>query len=901
MVKELSQAQCILLTVHYASSSNIKALHSFTPNRLDVLDPELVLRILLAYLPESLEPKEYTKYAEEVASRLYLDYEREEVEVDISPVKDLTPEQAQKRVKKLHLPDIKPPAFPPHAPDDLLTRFLCHRSYRIDEQTGLVNLVPQLVEPFLDRNEFLRTWYISVVLPVLRLQFEYYPGEETAQAIGLREFERLEEKEGMDFLLRRAEMQSPDVYAPGEAAPSELSNNKPTIARDVKGLVGPWMYGHTERKRRKLDQGRHGHDAAEQSCRQNDDEADLSRRTRKISLSGVTQEDKTGHDWEYMYRWLVYHAVSNFPLVTSCIEEWDGPSDVDFGGFDQGQGKYLEEDLQRKLELQYAQAAFASCYAAQSDTQETVKSAHGVLARLAELMDFIPPPDLATSVESLPKIERHAAKLDESQTVTDLAPNTLLKPEHPLTTPRFETYMLLQMMVYTAYQFSGLGHPISLVSVAKLHFYANAEEQLAALTRILRGLSKSGARKDDAQWTSDRAKLMWLWNWGIDNDDPNAKNGAGVLGKIDKEDFEEEMLKVFVETSCSDLAIKTYITASGVSRLPLDKVAQVVLAKAMESYDAASNGNRMRGGMKKASDIKDAERRVTFMAIEAALREDDFETAYSYIVNRLTPSGTDITAPKDDAYVKQHARGPSQASTRSQRHEHEDDISWRAAFLAGRYRGGSNASPPTLRRLEQRTELLSLALLLAPTTALTEILAAWRRCEEETTSLQLSQQQAEDEFDDRADQRHFSSSALPGNFTVGGEQPEMILNQKRREMGRFGGGKRETDEVPMSMFDLTRSAARAFSKNAFPLHGNSSSGTAGNQAAQAAQNLRGQEDVMESGLEPSGEDGESLQQRVRRRDMVANAATGALASGLGWVLGATPVDRQQHEQQQQHQ
>lgn len=550
MVKELTQAQCILLTVHYASSSNIKALHSFTPNRLDVLDPELVLRILLAYLPESLEPKEYTKYAEEVASRLYLDYEREEVEVDISPVKDLTPEQAQKRVRKLHLPDIRPPAFPPHAPDDLLTRFLCHRSYRIDEQTGLVNLIPQLVEPFLDRNEFLRTWYISVVLPVLRLQFEYYPGEETAQAIGLREFERLEGKEGMNFLLRRAETQGSDNCAPGEVAPSDYSTNKPTIARDVKGLVGPWMYGHTERKRRKLDQDRKDHDAAERDGRRNDDEADLSRRTRKISLSGVTQEDKTGHDWEYMYRWIVLHAVSNFPLVTSCIEEWDGPGDVDFGGFDQGQSKYLEEDLQRKLELQYAQAAFASCYAAQSDTQETVKSAHGVLARLAELLDFIPPPDLATSVESLPKIERHAAKLDESQTVADLAPSTLLKPEHPLTTPRFETYMLLQMMVYTAYQFSGLGHPISLVSVAKLHFYANAEEQLAVLTRILRGLSKSGARKDDAQWTSDRAKLMWLWNWGIDNDDSNAKNGAGVLGKIDKEDFEEEMLKVFVETSC---------------------------------------------------------------------------------------------------------------------------------------------------------------------------------------------------------------------------------------------------------------------------------------------------------------------------------------------------------------
>jgi hypothetical protein len=37
--------------------------------------------------------------------------------------------------------------------------------------------------------------------------------------------------------------------------------------------------------------------------------------------------------------------------------------------------------------------------------------------------------------------------------------------------------------------------------------------------------------------------------------------------------------------------------------------------------------------------------------------------------------------------------------------------------------------------------------------------------------------------------------------------------------------------------------------------------------------------------------GETEQQRVRRRDMVANAVSGGLTSGLGWVLGATPVDK----------
>jgi hypothetical protein len=267
------------------------------------------------------------------------------------------------------------------------------------------------------------------------------------------------------------------------------------------------------------------------------------------------------------------------------------------------------------------------------------------------------------------------------------------------------------------------------------------------------------------------------------------------------------------------------------------------------------------------------------MAVEAALREDDFETAYSYIVSRLTPSGAEIDAPKDNGQQStRHTREASKSSTNSQTVVPDDDISWRAAFLAGRYRP-STSSPPSLRRLEQRTELLSLALLLAPVSALTEILTAWRRCEEEMSALQRSQQEEEEEFDDRADKRQ-STSSLPGNFTVQGEQPALIYNQKRREMGRMT-GKTGQDEAPMSMFDLTRSAAQAFSKNAFPLRGASRSSLSHDTSG------------MENSIDSLGSDGGSDgQQRVRKRDMVANAVSGGLASGLGWVLGATPVNQQ---------
>jgi hypothetical protein len=146
------------------------------------------------------------------------------------------------------------------------------------------------------------------------------------------------------------------------------------------------------------------------------------------------------------------------------------------------------------------------------------------------------------------------------------------------------------------------------------------------------------------------------------------------------------------------------------------------------------------------------------------------------------------------------------------------------------------------------------------------------------TALQLAQQQAEEDFDTWADKRQ-SLSSLPGNFT--GEQPAMVLNQQRREMGRMMGAGRGNGEAPVSMFDLTRNAAQAFSKNAFPLRA-------------AARSSSGQDTMgMESSTDSLGSDVGVDGQRVRKRDVVASAVSGGLASGIGWMLGATPANQPQ--------
>lgn len=528
-ISRLSSAQCILLAVHYASEANIRTLHAFTPQRLDVLSPELVLRIVLSYLPETTDPSLYTTYVREVATRIYLE-QQEPLDIDTTPVTSLSPEKAQKRVNKLSTADLSPPAFPPHAPNDLLTRFIIHRANRIDAETGLLALVPRLAEPFLDTNHYLRTWYVSVVLPLLRLRYDYYPG--TKDPPTLSTFEKLDGQQGIDLLLENVTNVEHDI--------TSSTDSEGVIARDTRAMVGPWMYGHTERKRRRLYNKKEPKQDEHNTVRS-------PPRTAFIKLDGVSKEDKTGHDWEYVFEWMVHHAVDNFALATNLIEEWDGPGDVDLGGF-HNPHQYLDDDTQAKLERQYAQAAFACCYAAQADSPETIDGAHGILVRLAQLLDFEPPPELATSVKQLPKVDKHAELLHATDSTIYLEPDVLLRPEHPLATPRLETYMLLQMMVYSAYQLNGLGHSISILNVTKLRFFSDEDEQLALLLKIVHGLAAKGKR-DEQQWQYDYDKLIWLWNWNIELEDQGRK-GAGIFGKIEKTTVERELLKVLISNGC---------------------------------------------------------------------------------------------------------------------------------------------------------------------------------------------------------------------------------------------------------------------------------------------------------------------------------------------------------------
>ena len=898
----VARALTILEAVRLTSDVDIPALQQLLLS--GILGTNLILRILLTFLPEGTDPENYIGLLKNLPS------ESSPRSPDYSkyPSLDISGEEACRRVKKLHLTPLAPPQYPAAERTDPLTLFLIHQAYRIEADTGCLTDVVQLLQPFVELSDFLRSWMIASLLPPLRFNYEYYPQSNVPLTID--NLERMGEGNAIQTLLSKA-------------AEKSTSEERVEVGRDLRGLVGPWMYGETSRKRRKVEHSK-------------DDESSLI----KISSTSapVIDEGRVDSAWAYVNGWIFDLGTRDFPRAVDAFVQWNGPGDVDYGTW----GEKLESMTPDELSRDYAQAGLAVVYCTHQASMETIIGSHRALLKAVKIMNLDEPPDLKRSDEPAPS--GIPAELYASLSRTHLLHNTLLQPRNPLTSPTAHSVVLLNLILSSVYKLLNLGNVKSIRDTCQLCLFATEHEQKMELHRTLYKLRSE--RMDHQVWISVRKQLLWLHDWekivGTDTAEPR-----GVFSKLPKAELENEILRALLDGGCHTLAFDIYCNEP---EMPLSEetVEDTALSAALAAYDAASNGNRTRGGVRKAADIiatfsvffpnskrfaqtaallsathamsfyslslqrgvpfqpvnirahKDpmsligkvleqnsrsythlddlleiglnlvtaglsqseqakqgsppgedaatnARQRVTRMAIEAALAEDDFDTAYSYVVNRLSPGGplTEGSAPIV-----------------------HDDISWRAAYAAGRY-PMSNADGSAIRRLDQRMELLAQALLLAPAWALADILKVWQQCELRLTEL-IAEDAAEDDSWDKETQQ------VPGGFSVAGHR----VLQKARDPTRSA----LQEEAPMGLFEVARGAASALSKHAFPLHGPQKGG-APSAATLARSGSMGS-------MEGSGSDGGGMEgtNRVRKRDMVSNMVTGGLASGIGWVIGKSWLD-----------
>ncbi|KAL9597690.1 MAG: hypothetical protein Q9179_004176 [Wetmoreana sp. 5 TL-2023] len=563
----INRARIILEAVRLASSTEVPSLQQLIAREPETLQPELVLRILLTYLPESTEPAQYISLLQQLALGAVHEPSQPPLRY-VQPGKELSDAEALHQVRNIHLLPIAEGQDAQAGCTDQLSLFLLHRARRIDAETGLIPEVQQLLEPFVDRDSYLRTWLISNLLPLRRLDYEYYPQNDDVST--LEAFEKLEGRPAIDALLSRS-------YRAGVP-------EKPQIARDIRGIVGPWIYGGNSRKRRKM-----YHDQRRSSLTA----------PKLPEQSTGPPEDEVVAGWSDVNEWVLDFATRDFIEAADTIEQWDGPSDVDYDGY--GDIEELDDDLSRGLAKQYARTGLAAIYAVTETSHYILEKSHGVLKKLARQSDLSGPLEL-DDLQASSVLDLSQDYLDQLTEVY-LLHNALLRLDNPLTCPEQASLSFTSLILSSCLLCQKLARPRNSRNLATMALFGRREEHMEELRKTLQKVPFR-TREENA-WAEVRQWVLWLRDWQYQADDNASHDREGSLGvfcKIKRVDVEIELLRAFLRASCYSLAVNVYCTSGG-HPIPDDILEKTVLSVAMSFYDGASNGNRTRGGIRKASDM----------------------------------------------------------------------------------------------------------------------------------------------------------------------------------------------------------------------------------------------------------------------------------------------------------
>lgn len=513
--KDSNRARVILEAVRLASAAEVQTLHQLIARERETLQFELVLRILLTYLPESTEPRSYLELLRQLT--------RGAVHAPVQPPRrpaqsgrEPSDKEAQHQVRQLHLLPLAEERDLQAGCTDVLALFLIHRARKIDIETGSILEIQELLEPFVDRDAYLPTWMISNVLALRRLDYEYYP--QTEDPYTLEAFEKLEGRLAIDVLLSR----------------SARDGKTETIqsARDIRGVVGPWIYGESRRKRRKMQ-----HDRRRSSLAS----------PRSQGQDASVEEEDSHRSWSHVNDWVVELALRDFPGAAETVEQWDGPGDVDYGGFNDIGA--LDSNDSQSLTRRYAQAALATLYANSGSSASTLDTSYLILRKVAHLSGLEDPPrpdePQTSSVSHVTTVYRE--RLSE----VHLLHNALLRPENPMTSPTQASLSFTNLVLTSCALLSKLANSKSCRAAAGLVAFASHEEQKNELHKTLQKVPVK--TRDEDSWAVVRHQILWLRDWhfqapGTGNHD--GEDSLGVFGKVKRVDVEVDLLRTLLRASC---------------------------------------------------------------------------------------------------------------------------------------------------------------------------------------------------------------------------------------------------------------------------------------------------------------------------------------------------------------
>lgn len=492
-IEDLSDAQIILLAVDLCCASNVNDLQALVNQVPDVLGTELVLRILLTFLPASAEPSIYLPALQHLAG-IFSDVDATK-HVDTSSVDKIKDADAAERVGNLRLARLNKDSRASHESHDLVISFIFQRAYQIDSETRNLPAILQLAESFIEGSTVLKEWVISTLLPLVRSEYEYYTN--VPLSIPLSRFETLDDRTAISTLLQSAREHERETQ----------------IGRDLRCLVGPWMYGDSHAKRRKIvHDGRHN----------------------EVSVSSSKQEEQAESGWSEVNHWILTRSQEDFNLAATAFLQWDGPSDVDLGG-------YADHDEMKpengRLKSAYIQSGLALIYAAEANSQEIMNGSWRIFARAIYLSG---PESNAhfNSSDTKPQIETSFPKISALSRAS-LLHNALLHSSNDLTRPTNESLAFLHGILTSVKVLRSLGTPLTCRKAVEICLFASEEVQKQELRNLLQAVAKSN--KQGLNWLDIREQMFWLQRWGISRT-TDAKHSRALFWRVDRTFLEMELL-----------------------------------------------------------------------------------------------------------------------------------------------------------------------------------------------------------------------------------------------------------------------------------------------------------------------------------------------------------------------
>ncbi|KAK6525452.1 hypothetical protein TWF694_005588 [Orbilia ellipsospora] len=810
-IEGLSTPRAILLAAHYTSLSDIKSLRRLVGIRRDVFTVGLVLELVVRFLAESVDVEVYAGFVGDVVFEgIEDDTTTKELNLDLSYILPINDPSAIKTLESLSFPPSHPSIQTQTDESDksaTLLSFLHTRANAIDSETGSLETIDTLVSRFIETDVGVYIWYTGIISVLKRLVYTCSTTGEGVPlgGIGLSEFEALKVKDGVGLLLGSCVGEDGGVVEGFEMVEAYITyhrrlalQSKPQSQFDGWRYVFEWITAHARERFgvvwRIVRDWEGPNDEVERDgylkvvmgacylCVRTDEETvqqlqdvvyRIAGKVGVKDLRDITLEEVDGFVERFMNGrgsiWNIFSSSSSHGVSEAVEEETAGelvkPSPVAL--------RLLEMLVVSTrmfamfpLNLTVREVMRMKFSGSKEDQVGLLRRALAVDGRQRTEQAYS---DLRTACEFLRVESKVIGRLSREDVEVEFLKDMLKATKFMLVTTTYVFPKVTRGRKATP----GLLPP-DIVEKVIVHTVTDFYDNSTNGNRT-RGGMKNASNTLAILYPTHSSSL------------PLRRLSALLTAT---HSLSEYSLTLTPGTPLKPVQVRLYpdppdlisrvLQSNTKAYLQLDSLVKIALDLTYAVFKPHDTNETEPSAAENAA----VKSRITGMCVEAALAEDDFETAFSFVVNKLVPTHRKIQGSGKN-------KGGGLALT-------TPDTAWQAALQAGRYRSPAMlaesiegvATSQGIEQVQKRMELLSQALVICPPEAMMDVLRTWKGCEEELELL-LEKEVQEDKAHAGKLGDWARSLAIPASMTgsIGGEtllKAPMGVVERGVDGGEFG-------------------------------------------------------------------------------------------------------------------